>query len=502
MDESNRYAELDTMASSESLNGNKIIVSNHSYADDAGWGSSFGTDYGCAQNSNGWWGVKEVSTTEDYKFGRYSNLNYTSDSLYDETAFNHPYLTIVKAAGNDKGQSKGLPFDRLTTPDSGLTWSIECALTSGKPEKDGGPDGYDCIPAGSVAKNILLTGACNNLLVPYTGPADIVLKGSSGRGPVDDGRIKPDVVAPGGPTSYATAVVSGTVLLLQQAYHNLNSRFMLSSTVRALICHTAFEAGPFEGPDYDHGWGMVNAEEAGLMIRDNGSGRILIEDTLDDRDTVYYFFRSDSVNNPIRVTLGWTDPEGEPADLLYLPSDLNNRAPMLVNDLDLKLVSYCFGQEYYPYTLDPDAPSDPPVKQVNEVDNIEQIREILPGPGWYGVMITHKDSLTNGGQAFSLIMSGLEIANYWNGGNWSLGPPDSIPRDLVLLEDYRHDLPAGFAVKSLVIAPGKILEISEPAAEVKCTGDILCEKGTVRGKGKLITGGKSNICGHLRVDLE
>ena len=94
-------------------------------------------------------------------------------------------------------------------------------------------------------------------------------------GPTDDGRIKPDISAKGGKhvflywsikrfssyarnfsgTSMSAPNVSGSLLLLQQHYNDLNGEYMLASTLRALALHTADEAGFAPGPDYRFGLG-------------------------------------------------------------------------------------------------------------------------------------------------------------------------------------------------------------------------------------------------------
>lgn len=104
------------------------------------------------------------------------------------------------------------------------------------------------------------------------------ITGFSSFGPADDGRIKPDIVAPGqavfstsaaspndyevlSGTSMSAPAVTGTLAILQELYKNLNGgSYMKSATLKALAIHTAREAGPNEGPDYMFGWGLLDAE--------------------------------------------------------------------------------------------------------------------------------------------------------------------------------------------------------------------------------------------------
>ncbi|MBC8883262.1 S8 family serine peptidase [Flavobacterium piscinae] len=115
-----------------------LLVSNHSYGPNAEFLSA-------------------------WQFGAY---NFTS-RIYDQIAFNAPYLQIVKSAGNDR-----------TTPGY-----------SGK-------GGYDLLTAASLSKNVLTVGAVEQV-TNYTSPASVVMSNFSSYGPADDGRVKPDIVAKG-----------------------------------------------------------------------------------------------------------------------------------------------------------------------------------------------------------------------------------------------------------------------------------------------------------------
>ncbi len=110
-----------------------------------------------------WRGDVSISTTTDYRFGFYDSRA----AQYDAIAYNAPYYTIVKAAGNDRGESGGGPQG-----------------------PDGGVNGFDCIPTESVAKNIITVGAVQNV-ANYTQPSDVLMTSFSSWGPTDDGRIKP-----------------------------------------------------------------------------------------------------------------------------------------------------------------------------------------------------------------------------------------------------------------------------------------------------------------------
>ena len=175
---------------------------------------------------------------------------------------------------------------------------------------------------------------------------------------------------------------------------------------------------------------------------------------------------------------------------------------MLVNDLDMVFYELCDGTLKYPYTLDYNNPANAPVKQINNVDNIEMIEESNLGVGWYGVRITHKGNLQDSKQVFSLLMSGLKIPNYWNSHKWSDGDPDGTPQHLAILEDYDHLDITGFSVDDIAIAPHKKINLNDATTELSCFGDIYAFKGKITGVGKFTTKGISNLCGHLIIELQ
>lgn len=305
-------------------------------------------------------------------------------------------------------------------------------MAAPNPEMDGGLDGYDCIPPGAMGKNILTVGACDPVNSFPPQPGDILLDPQSGRGPADDGRIKPDLVAPGNLTSYATPAVSATALLLQEAYYNQNNYYMKSASVRGLLKHTALEAGNAVGPDYNHGWGMVNAYEAGLLIKNNNIKSFIIEDHLDNLDTIRLYFYRDSASTEVKLSLSWTDLKAIPPALTYTPADLNNRTPLLVNDLDVRIIKKSTNFVSYPYKLDPDNPALAATKADNTVDNYERIDAGVLDTGWYEIQITHKDTLDgNLAQEFSLIGSNIQLPQ----ADLNISTPLACSTDTVQLFD-------------------------------------------------------------------
>ncbi|WP_053405235.1 S8 family serine peptidase [Persicobacter sp. CCB-QB2] len=357
-----------------------LLISNHSYGYVHGW---YWTGITWS-----WAGDPSISTEEDYRFGFYSE----ETKVLDEIAHNAPYYLIVKSAGNDRGDGP----------------------TNGTYPQDGP---YDCVGTTGVAKNILTVGAVNQLSNGYQGnPSDVVMSSFSSWGPVDDGRIKPDIVAKGvnvystldeaddsyttmSGTSMSSPSTAGSLMLLQEHYYNLNNAYMKSATLKALAIQTADEAGPAPGPDYMYGWGLLNTATAASVISNKD-----IESIIQEREytgSTQELTVKASGTEPLVVTIVWTDLPGSPVAPALDPEDI-----MLVNDLDLKVTGN--DEDFYPYKLDKFNPEAAATTGVNDVDNVEKIVIANAVAGeTYTVSITHKGDITGGSQAFSLIATGV-----------------------------------------------------------------------------------------------
>ncbi len=375
-----------------------LLISNHSYGAISGW------RYNGSKSRWEWWGNIYIDSEEDWRFGYYS-----SDSKnWDQIAANAPHYLIVKAAGNDRNDNHtGSHYVR----DSTNTW----VQSSASRDKDGD---YDCITPRGVAKNILTVGAVSDISGGYSSPSDVQMTPFSGWGPTDDGRIKPDIVANGtaltscgtGSTSDYTPMTgtsmsspnaTGSLTLLQEHYYNLNSRHMESATLKGLVIHTADEAGNKPGPDYKHGWGLLNTSNAADHISNGSGDRFILERSLANKDTFTFNVYSDG-NQPLTATTSWTDVPGTPPSPALDPSNL-----MLENDLDLRIINDSTGNVNQPYVLNPSKPASAASKGDNFRDNVEKVNLANPDEGWYTIRVTHKNNLYNqNDQDFALILSG------------------------------------------------------------------------------------------------
>lgn len=299
-------------------------------------------------------------------------------------------------------------------------------VACGNDRDDAGGLTYDLLRGGTISKNVASVGAVEILGAGgYTGPNSVTMSDFSSYGPTDDGRIKPDFCAPGvqiyssistddmsyqneDGTSMASPGSAGSMFLLQQHYKNKKSAFMRSATLKGLGIHTADECGAAAGPDYAYGWGLLNMEKA-IDVLDNKNGdHIMTETSLTNSGT--YKLSLKTAGGPFKATICWTDVPGTP----LVGAGVDDRTAMLVNDLDLRIFDVATGTALtsMPWKLDPANPSNAATTGDNTVDNVEQIYIANLPAGNYYLQVTHKGTLVNGKQDFSVMVTGgVEVSS-------------------------------------------------------------------------------------------
>lgn len=212
------------------------------------------------------------------------------------------------------------------------------------------------------AKNVLVIGGTGRTSVP---------EALSSAGPAYDGRVKPELVSNGEDgTSGAAALVSGTVVLLQQAYKKQFHQLPSAALIKSVLINSADDIGT---PEVDHktGYGQLNVQEALRTITENR----IKKGTVSNQQQQDYTITVPASCSELKVSLAWND----------LPAALN--APSaLINDLDLS-VTASGGQIILPWSLSSypaiDSLLKPAKRQRDTLNNTEQVTLQNPAAGNY-----------------------------------------------------------------------------------------------------------------------
>ncbi len=230
------------------------------------------------------------------------------------------------------------------------------------------------------AKNVLTVGAVK--------AQDNTGAYFSSRGPLHDGRIKPEICAGGwnvlsstpyntyalsSGTSMATPVVTGSLALMYERYRKLHAgNDPNGSLMKAIICNTAEDLGN-PGPDYTYGFGMINIRRAIDVIDSNR----YLPDTISQGISHQYAITVPAGTAQMKVLLYWPDKEAS----LTAPG-------ALVNDLDVS-VSDPSSVVHYPLILNstPANVNDYAFEGLDRVNNIEQVVIKNPVQGNYTIQV-------------------------------------------------------------------------------------------------------------------
>ncbi len=333
-----------------------------------------------SQNSWGLW-IDEDLFNNCHRYGDYDWYALDYDDIV--TGRYGERISVVFSVGNERNDG-------------------DCGMNPNPPYNN-----YANITPPATAKNIIAVGATNS-------DTDSMTDFSSW-GPVDDGRIKPDVVAPGDEvggdggikstvpfggysvfwgTSMAAPAVSGSAALILQRYWaicSIGGVDPLPSTIKALLVHTAKDLGN-TGPDYQFGYGRINVKDAVDMIPHHEEGTITNTGQVD----TYYITIAN--RDELKVTLVWDD---EPATA--------NASPALINDLDLVLIDP-EGFQHFPWILDPANPSAPATKGADHRNNVEQVVVNNPLPGQWQIQVRGY-AVPSGPQPYSLVADPIKCGN-------------------------------------------------------------------------------------------
>lgn len=379
-------------------------------------------DDGARIFSNSWGGVTDNSGNPAYS-------QYTSDSqAIDEFVWTHKDAVILFAAGNE-GKDVENPRGFIDPDSLCVQATAKNIITVGACESNRAIGGINPDPNGPARK--CTYGEC----WPQDFSKDPIksdrlsnnpdgMSAFSSRGPADDGRIKPDIVAPGtnilsvrsskasetgwgllpvgdarrdfymfmGGTSMATPITAGAVALIRQYLQNNGLSNPSAALIKAILIHGAV---PMKGqytipevgavPNSDEGWGRINIENSLFPASPSKlEFRASAADAVETGDQRNYIFEIIDSSVPFRATLVWTDFPSKPL------------AEGLVNKLRLSVV----------------APDGTVIPGAPENNNIQQVVLDAPQTGTYTVRVTGHNIPTmsmldvNQKQDFALAVTG------------------------------------------------------------------------------------------------
>jgi hypothetical protein len=279
-------------------------------------------------------------------YDQYSNM-------LDEYGLQYPFVQHVFASGND-GLMQCPPYAQ----------------------------GFHTVTGGyQEAKNVLTVGglAKDNTLWP-----------KSARGPVNDGRIKPEIMAYGfgivsgdvydnygnsNGTSMSCPVVTGNLALFEERYKQLhNNQNAPASLMKALAMNGATDVGN-PGPDFTNGFGLINTYRSIQMLDNNH----YLFDSVANAATNTHIISVPANTAQLKVMLYWADDAASPL-----------AATALINDLDLTVKDPNNSNTHHPFVLDP-TPANVNNNAVEGIDtrnNVEQVVIDHPVAGNYNVYVT------------------------------------------------------------------------------------------------------------------
>ena len=301
------------------------------------------SDFGMSLTNNSYGAALDDCTY----FGDYDG---TSSGL-DAMVFVHPQLLHVFAAANSGGMTCA-------------PYPVRYATLAG---------GYQ------PAKNVLTVGAIN---INDTNAS------FSSRGPADDGRLKPEVVAYGAArfstisnhqyasnsgTSFSSPATTGIATLLYQRYRQLHSDSLPDAAlIKNVICNAADDLGT-TGPDFTYGFGRINGVRAVEILESGRYVSMNVQQMASQTKTISI----PSGVGMIDVMLMWTDPASAPFETVTL-----------VNDLDLVIINPT-GDTIKPWTLNytPSGVAAPAGTGADHINNYEQVTILTPLSGTYTILV-------------------------------------------------------------------------------------------------------------------
>lgn len=233
-----------------------------------------------------------------------------------------------------------------------------------------------------------------------------VADASSSRGPLPDGRIKPDISAVGSNvnstqpdntfavfsgTSMSCPAVAGSMAVLYQSFKQKNNAEPNGSLMKVIALNTADDIGN-EGPDFIYGWGRINMRRAVSCIENTRYFRDSITTGITKQHTI-----SIPANvATAKVMVYWADKEATAGV-----------AKALVNNIDATITDDALNI-YSPWVIDLTSGQNattcaaPAIKGGDSINNMEQIQLDAPAAGNYTLSVLGK-KIPNGPQVYYVV---------------------------------------------------------------------------------------------------
>ncbi len=346
-------------------------------------------------------------------WGYVTSNNYIADCQeLDSFMWSHRDMTILFAAGNEAkdANSNGVIDLGSVSPPATAKNCIAVGATENNRTSDGAQSTYgQNWPTDYPVDPIYNDRMSNNI----SGMAAF-----SSRGPCSDGRMKPDVCAPGtniisarshdvgagtlwgaynthyaysGGTSMATPLTAGAATLVRQFYRTVKGITPSAALIKATLINGAAELTPGQygtgayleipaRPNNVEGWGRV---DLAYSVKPTGIRDVRYVDNTTGLSTggvQTYTYTLTGSTSPLRVTLVWTDYPGS-----------TTAANALVNDLDLAVVKPN-GTTVYGNGGD-------------HLNNVEGVDVVSPAVGTYTVRVT-ATNVPYGPQPYAVVVSG------------------------------------------------------------------------------------------------
>jgi len=347
-----------------------------------------------------------------------ANANEVSPAPSDETLTQDAVRNGAQIGANSWGNDVQGEYDTDASQFDELVRDADSVTPGDQPyilEFSAGNAGPDSQTLDSPAsgKNVIATGASENATNYYAELYDLYADGPdtvadfSSCGPCEDGRIKPDLIAPGtwiasmassaatneaaiawtvidsnyvymGGTSMSGPAAAGGAAAFVQYYLSTHTNVMPSpALVKAALINSASElneddGGPGPIPNMQEGWGRVNLTN---LIESQRQFQYVDQTVLLSTGEVYqqHTFVGQS-NQSLKITLAYTDVAGFPGAI-----------PALVNELNLEVVGP--DGTLYRGNQFADGESVPNPVSVDSLNNVQAVHLAQPLPGDYLVRV-------------------------------------------------------------------------------------------------------------------